>query len=481
MRLSTKIAYNTIIQIASKVISTALGLVAVGLIARYLGQAGFGQYTIVLAFLSVFAILADLGLTLVTVQMISRPGVNQDEILNNLFTLRLISAVFFLALGVGAVLFFPYENIVKIGVAVTSFSFVFIALNQILVGLFQKELRMDKDSLAEIMGKVFLVAGVFLSVNYLKSNDDILLGVLAATVTASMVNFLLHFYFARRFVKIKLRFNKKVWREIMQRSWPLAIIITLNLIYLKGDTLILSLFRDAAEVGVYGATYRVIEVLTTVPFILAGLVLPIMTASWIKKDNSAFHSAMQRSFDLMMIIILPVIVGGQLVSRQVMILVAGPEFEAAGPVLQILVLAAGFVFFGVIFSHAVIAFDRQRILIKPYIFISLVSLVGYFIFIPMFSYFGAAWMTVISEMLAGVVALYFTWKISRFFPNFKVVMRALAASIAMAVAIYFLPEFFYQSNLGLLMILIIAAFVYFPLLFIFGGISKNDLKDLLNL
>ncbi len=481
MRLSTKIAYNTIIQIFTKAISTILGLIAIGLIARYLGQSGFGQYTIVITFLSVFAILADLGLTLVTVQMISQPGIQREKVLNNLFTLRLVSAIFFLALGVGTVLFFPYDNIVKIGVAIASFSFVFVALNQILIGLFQKELRMDKDSLAEIIGKIILVAGVFLSVNYLKTPEDILIGVLVVTVIASAINFLIHFYFAREFVKIKLEFDKEIWKKVIHKSWPLAIIITLNLIYLKADILILSLFKSHAEVGIYGATYRVIEVLTAIPYILAGLVLPIITTSWINKDQLALKSAIQRSFDLMMMLIIPVIVGGQLVARQVMILVAGPEFEIAGPVLQILVIAAGFVFFGVIFSHAIIAFDRQKDLIKPYFLISAVSLVGYLIFIPRFSYFGAAWMTVVSEMLAALVALYFTWKISRFLPRFRQIWRFFLAALIMAGVIYILPEFFYQSNLGLLLILIIAGTIYFLASFLLGGISRQDLKDLLNL
>jgi hypothetical protein len=53
---------------------------------RELGQNGFGEYTTVITFLSFFAIIADLGLTLVTSQMIN--GKNKEEesvILGNLF------------------------------------------------------------------------------------------------------------------------------------------------------------------------------------------------------------------------------------------------------------------------------------------------------------------------------------------------------------------------------------------------------------
>ncbi|MBI4812347.1 oligosaccharide flippase family protein [Candidatus Falkowbacteria bacterium] len=64
MTLSARIAYNTIIQIAGKIISTALGLIAVAIMTRHLGTLGFGQYTTIITFLSFFGIIADLGLTL---------------------------------------------------------------------------------------------------------------------------------------------------------------------------------------------------------------------------------------------------------------------------------------------------------------------------------------------------------------------------------------------------------------------------------
>jgi len=81
MRLLTKVAYNTIMQIISKVITALLGLAVVTIMTRYLGRTGFGQYTTIITFLSFFGIFSDLGLTLTTAQMISQPGADQNKIL----------------------------------------------------------------------------------------------------------------------------------------------------------------------------------------------------------------------------------------------------------------------------------------------------------------------------------------------------------------------------------------------------------------
>jgi len=470
MNLSTKVAYNTIVQIISKIIATALGLLVIAMMTRYLGRAGFGQYTIIITFLSFFAIIADLGLTLITVQMISRPGVDQDKILSNLFSLRLISAIIFLGLAPLIVFFFPYPPVVKLGIAITTLSFFFIALNQILVGLFQKNLRMDKVSIAEVAGRVVLLAGVLLVV-YLNLG---LIGIMVATVISSAVNFLLHFFFSRGFARIKLAFDFSIWLKIIKRSWPLTLTIVFNLIYLKADTLILSLIKSQAEVGIYGATYRVIDVLITLPFMFAGIILPILTARWAQGRKEDFNNALQKSFDAMVIVALPLMIGAQFVAKDMMTLIAGSEFGPSGPVLRLLIIAAGIIFLSCMFSHAIIALDKQRKIISAYIFTAITAVVGYLVFIPHYSYFGAAWVTIYSELIIALAAVFLVWKYAKFLPNLITAAKALVASLIMAIMLYFIPSF------NLFLVLGLAIIVYLLVLYFIGGLTRQDFIKLLS-
>lgn len=475
MRLSTKVAYNTIIQIISKIIATVLGLVAIAIITRHLGQTGFGQYTTIITFLSFFGIIADLGLTLITVQMISRPGINQDKILSNLLGLRLVSAILFLGCAPLVVLFFPYDPIIKTGVAITALSFLFIALNQVLVGLFQKHLRLDRVSIAEVVGRMILVFGVLLSLK-LKTG---LTGILVATVSASAINFLLHYIFSRNFARIRLEFDLGLWRQIISKSWPLALTIIFNLIYLKTDTLFLSIIKRSseigiiAEVGLYGAAYKIIDVLITFPFMFAGIVLPILTASWAKNNSREFKAVLQKSFNVLAILAIPLVIGTQFIAKDVMTLVAGEEFAASGSILKILILAAGLIFLGNMFAHAVIAIDKQKKIISAYAFTAITAVIGYFIFIPRYSYFGAAWVTIYSELAMALASGYIVWKYARFTPRFDVVCKSLAASGVMAIALYFTKD---NSLLAALPLAIIA---YFAALYIFRGVTRQEIKEVL--
>lgn len=472
MSLAKKIAHNTLIQIAGKIISTVLGLFSLALITRYLGQTGFGEYTTIVTFLTFFAVIADLGLTLITVQMISGQRSDENKILNNLFSLRLVSAVFFIGLAPLTVIFLPYSPAVKIGVLIAAVSFVFPALNQVLVGLFQKKLSMDRSALAEVISRVVLIIGILMTEGW----GGGLLGILIATIASSGASFVLHYLFSLKFSTVKLEFDLSLWKKIISRSWPLAITIILNLIYLRADTLILSLFRGPEVVGLYGAAYKIIDVLTTLPFMFAGLILPILTTAWLENNHHYFKKVLQKSFDVMAIIAIPLVIGAQFLGEPVMLFVAGRDFILAGAILKILIFAVAAIFLGAMFSHAVIAIDKQKKMIGFYVFTSISSLAAYLYLIPRYSYLGAASVTIYSEVLIAIFSAYCIFKYSRFFPSLLTFLKALLAGLLMGLFIYFFPASYQATLGGLLLIIILATILYFFFLYLIGGFNAEDLE-----
>jgi O-antigen/teichoic acid export membrane protein len=476
MNLSAKIAYNTIIQFAGKIVSTVLGLISLALMARYLGQSGFGDYTTVINFVSFFAIIADLGLTLVTVQIVSNPNNNERVSLNNLMGLRLVSILLILGVSPLVGFFLPYSNEIKIGILIAALSFVFPALNQIIIGLLQKKLRMDKAVIAETISRLVLVGGILLAI---KLNSG-LTGILWASVIASLINFLIAYLLATKFYFIKPTINWPFWKNIIKISWPLAVTIVLNLLYLKTDTLILSLVKSSGEVGLYGAAYRIIEVLTTLPFMFAGIILPILTSSWLENKKEYFSLVLQKSFDLMAIFAIPLIAGFLVLAQPLMILVAGEEFSESALILKILIFALVAIFLGCMFAHAVIAIDKQKKMIGAYIFVSLSSIILYLIFIPPFSYLGAAVITIYSELTIALFSAYIVFKYSGFFPKLKIFSKTIVASLIMWLFLNSVTPSFYYTWTGIIVGGISAISIYFISLYFIKGITIKDLKILLN-
>ncbi len=469
MTLTRQIAKNTSIHLVGKIAGLFLNLLAFAFIARHLGQVGFGQFTTVMAFVQAFAIFSDWGLYMILIQMLSLPGADKKYIVGNFFTLRLISSLVFLSMAPLAALFIPqYYHLIKVGIAVTAFSFIFSSLIQLLTGFFQKELKTKPVIIAEIIGRIFLVLLVVLAIK-LKLG---LISILLTVVVSGAINFIFLYLFSRRFIKIGFLFNFPFWLRVLKKTWPVGLSIIFTTIYFKGDTIILSLFRSQQEVGVYGAAYRVLEALIMLPPLFMGLVLPYLTRSWSEGAVRDFRRFFQRSFDFMAIAILPLIVGLLFLARPIMVFIAGYDFAVAGEPLKVLAFAAGLIFLGSLATHVVIALEKQREMLKFYFFSALIGIAGYWFFIPRYSYWGAAAMTVAVEFLVTCSAFWVIYRTTKFFPNLRVFNRAFLSSLVMAVCLFLFP----RANLFFL--ILTSLFVYFAGLYFFQAIDKRTIKQI---
>lgn len=470
MSYTRQIAHNSIIQMVGKSISTIIGVLVVGMLTRYLGTGGFGQYTTIMAFLQFFGVLVDMGLYIILVKKISEPGADEATLTSNIFTLRFFSALVFLGLAPVVVLFMPYDGAIKTGVLVASLSFLAVTLNQALVGLFQKHLRMDRVVIAELVGRIILLGGTY----YVIRTDGSLGGVMAAVVIGSVVNFVMTFLFSRRFVHIRFRFDLPLWRTIVRESWPIALSIAFNLVYFKADTIILSLYKSSADVGIYGAAYKVLEVLTTFPAMFAGLVLPMLAAAWAATDVERFRRVLRKGFDAMSMIAVPLVVGVWFLADPVMHLIA-PDFTDSAAVLRILIVATATIFIGNLFGNTVVAVNKQKVMMWLYLAVAVVSLGGYFLFVPRYSYFGAAWMTVASELMVTLAALVIVGRTTHAWPSLMVLGKALVASALMGSVLYLLREF------NIIAVLTVAVVVYGGVLFTLRGISRETMVEIFRL
>ncbi|MEW6407423.1 MAG: flippase [Patescibacteria group bacterium] len=470
MSLLKQVAQNTIIQIAGKIIGSLLALISVGFMLRYLKQTGFGQYTTIISFLSMFSILADLGLYLTVTREISKPKVDESKIINNAFTLKLVSSLIILSLGPIVALFFPYSPLVKLGILIGSISFLFVLLNQILIGIFQKYLNMLAVAVGEIAGRIFWLFGILLVI---KLNLG-LIALIWAIAFSNFINFLIVFILAQKYVKIRLAFDFKYWKYLLKIAAPLAISVIFNLIYFKVDTVILSVFKPERDVGIYGAPYKVLESLITFAAIFAGILLPILS-KYIIENFEKFKRLYRRSFDVIAIFILPLIVGVVMLARPIMVFFGGGEFAESENVLRILIFACGAIYFSHLFGNSVVACNEQKKMMWIYFLTAASSIILNFVLIPPFSYYGAAISVLISEIIVCFALALVVYKKTRVFPQFKIFGKSLFATATMALFIYFAPQWHFLITVAL------ASLLYFAILYILRGFSKEVVLEIIGL
>lgn len=431
MSLARQVGRNTIIQFVGKIIGTVLGFATFSIALRYLHPNGIGSYTTAMAYLGFCSVIADLGLYLILVRDLNKPGANRERVIGNLLALRWLSAFVILSIGAILVLSFPYSPAEKIAVLIGTGSFVAVAATQLLVGIFQTHQATIFVAIGELAGRVILLASTLWVVHQHGGLSQIML----AVVGGSLINFILVWWFAQRFVKIRLYFDMDYWRQTLKQTLPIAISIVLNLIYFRADTIILRAFKGTYDVGLYGAAYRILEILNTFPLIFVGLLLPTLGAAFSSADHPTFERVFQRGFDLLLMAIGLLMVAGWLLAKPLMISMGGADFGPAAPVFRLLLIAVSALYLGGLSGHVVTIINRQRQMVWTYLSVAILGLVLYFSLIPRFSLYGAAIGTIATEVTTAAVGYILILRVMKFRLNLSLLPRLLISTALSAIAI----------------------------------------------
>lgn len=474
MSIAKKILWNTGVQVAGKAISTILGVWLIILMTRSLGTEGFGAYTTANTYLQFFALFLDMGLNVTLIALLGEHADDeayQKRCISALFTLRIfLSIIILLGLAPALIWLTDYPTIIKVAVFALAGSFVFPSINQVVVGAQQKALKLEPASIAEVIGRIVSIIGIHIAIAYGQ-------GLIAMTwiiTFASGCLFAYNIYHASKHANFYWNWDPIFWKMALKRSWPVGLTILLGLLYFKADTLILSRVRPLDEVGLYGAAYRVFEVLITVPFMYAGIILPILSSHWKKQEKQAFSSILTHSIDGMLFLAIPLIFGSALLGKEVLVAISGESFADAGRVLSILSLAIAVTYINTVFSHAVIAVDAQRKMIVPYIITSFIALVSYLYFIPIYGMWAAAWLTVIFETLILIANATVTHLSQNIIFKPKAGILSLIACLPMTAVILMTRDFWVGIPV------VIGAIAYLVTALALGAIPKELLKDLKN-
>ncbi|HRZ94967.1 MAG TPA: flippase [Candidatus Moranbacteria bacterium] len=431
MVIARKIAYNVLVSSISKILATVLALVSIGLITRYLGKDGFGNYSTVIAFFAFFTALSDLGLSSISTREISRNGADEEKIMGNVFTLRVATALLVVIVSPAIIFFFPYDPEVKRGILVAALAFFFSSSYQILNGVFQKNLAIDKIAFSELIGKLIQVSGVFLAIKFGLGFDWIIASLLAYMIAS----FLMIFFWSKKYIKIRLRFNIGYWKEFLKESYPIGAVTIITFIYFKIDTIMLSLMRTSADVGIYNAAYKIIENITFFPGMIMGLIFPIMSHS-IFSDREKFQDISNKTFKVFLIFVLPLVVGTVFLSDGIINLIGGAGFFESANVLRILVFSLAFIFFGNFFNAILISGNQQKKLMYILALAAVINVSLNYILISKFSYFGAAWVAVATEFFVASGTFLLVFKKIKYMPKAEKFLGIAGAAFFMGLVLY---------------------------------------------
>lgn len=473
-----KVAYNAISQLMGKVIATAMAIWLISLLTKYLGVAQYGQYTTIFAYASFWTLFADFGLIIVMVKELSQKPEEKEIIVGNVFSLRLALASLVFLLSIIVVQFLPYDPAVKTGVIYIGLAFLLQTMITAFGGFFQANYQIHKAVIGDILGKLICLLMIIWAI----SGQRGFMTILAAYILGNGLNLFFNYLLARRLTPIRWLINWPIWRRLLSQSLPIAIISLFGYLYFRSDMLLLSLMKSNYDVGIYGPTYKILDILIVLPSFLTHAAFPAVALFYVQ-DRQRLNRVLQKIFDSLLTVALPLGVGGFLLAEKILVFLAGRDFitphifwrswQVGGvQALQILMLAVIVSYMNAILGSAVIAANQQKRLILPTLIYAIFNIGFNLLFIPRFSYLAASASTFLTEVLIFIFSYYIFRQVVGYRLSFTILPKIFLAVAVMAAVIYWLP------NLHLLLVIAISGAVYLIFGWWLGLIRRDIIQEL---
>lgn len=468
LRIARNSGYLLFGRVATKIISFLILLY----IARHLGPADFGNFSFAFAFIYFFQFIPDMGVHNVLVREISKHPETSNVLIGNATILKTVLSIIAFILAISVVYFLDYPQHIKNALYIASFGLLRTSLGAYGV-IYETNLKMEYSVVFSVASRFFFLVAVFAGIyNQLSLSYFVLV-----SVAADYIHNIFMYLFSKKFVIPLFKLNVSLLRSLLKDSLPIAIASVFTMIYFRIDVVMLQFMKSSIDVGYYSAAYRFTEALVFIPSVFMTSVFPLMS-KYFKSSPSSFNLAYTRSFKYLLASSIFLSTFSTIFSEEIISFIYGNEFNNSVIVLQILIWATAVMFINILLSFTYIASDNQKMIAKISAFAALFNVFMNLILITIFSYVGAAFATLLTEMIVMVFGIYWVHK--------NLVRSSLTREILYS-SLGALPLLFFLYSIktyDLILLSPLSVFIYLGILYYIGWIDsydKENLKKLLKL
>lgn len=368
------------------------------LIARKLGQTIYGQFAFILAFAQIWQVIADFGLAMIAIRDISTKKEDTKKILSNFFSLKIVIGIFTYILIIASALLLNKPTFIKELIIIAGAYLIIYTLAELLRSIFKAYEKFKYEAFIKISQHLILLLLIIFSV-YQNSLYAVVWSYFIAAIYALVISIIL---IKNKFTSFGWQWDKLMIKNILKQAWPLALANMFVIIYFRIDTVMLSMIKGDQPTAWYNAAYLLIFSLTFIAYVLIMSVYPKLS-QLAKESFVACRKLYRQTLYLMFFAGLLILGLATAIAKWLIIYIYGIEFAPAVNTFYILALAVFFSFLAHVWLYTLNALGKQLTYTLATGLGMIINIVLNFYWIPKFSYLGAAWATVLTEIITGLI------------------------------------------------------------------------------
>ena len=401
---------------------------------RHLGRDDFGRYATVAALLGVVSGISDAGLTAVGARELAlAPTGERAGLMRNLVSLRLaITPIGIAAAAIFA--FIAYDRTMFWGTLLGGLGVLLINTQATMMMPLSVELRLGAVTAFEVLKSAL----TFVAVVVLVAAGSSLLPFFGAQIPVGLV------VIALTPLAVPLRhglvpgFDRAVVAGLLRQALPLAVALTMNVIYFRVLMIMTSLLASKTATGYFATSFQVFAVLFSLPLLVLSTALPLLSVAG-RDDDTRLAFGLQKMTEVSLAASVVFVLVIFALAPTLIPLLGGDQYRGAVPVLRIQSFALIAVFVGQVWQLGLLSLRRQAALAWANAGALAIVLALGAIFIPLWGANGAAVAAVVSEScLAALVYAFLRRTAPTVVPRTGLTPRVVAVAVP-AFAVLLLP------------------------------------------
>lgn len=338
VNMNKNVSYNVI----KNVCGIIFPLITFPYISRVLGAENTGKINFGISVLNYFALAASLGASSYAVRECARVKESREQLsktASQIFSITVLSAAMsylalFVTLAVAKPLA-PYKTLILI----QSVTIIFTITGADWLNTAMSDFKFITLRTAGM--QLLSLVLMFLFVHH-KTDYYIYAWI---SVLASGGAGILNVFYRRRYCTIQFTTDLYLKKHIP----PIMVMFSMiaaQTVFVSTDTMLLGLFRGDFEAGLYGASTKIYNIVNTVVASIAWVVMPQMSELFAKKEYGKINDLLRYALNFILILGIPAIIGLNLLSSEIIEVLAGKEYAGAASSLRILTVSLLFSFAG---------------------------------------------------------------------------------------------------------------------------------------
>ncbi|MGH2855116.1 MAG: oligosaccharide flippase family protein [Solirubrobacteraceae bacterium] len=320
-----------LLRLGGYVVAVGLSLIPIVLLTRHLGPALFSAYTTVISLVSVVSMVTDIGMSnLGTREFAVREGAEREQLMRDLLGLRVVLTLLGMVCATLFAVLAGYDAALLAGTVLASLGTIALVFQHTFTIPLAADLRLGTLTVLELGRQVFTVVAIVALVAVGAGVLPLLAVSLAVYVPLVPATAAL----SRGRISARLELRPRNWLALLRLTVSFSLATAVGVIYVYTAQIITSLAASAHQSGLFALSFRVFVVLVTVPGLLAGNALPLLARS-ARDDRERLAYAMQRIFEVSLILGVAAALGLLAGAPFVVAVVGGPKFAGAVAVLRI--------------------------------------------------------------------------------------------------------------------------------------------------